>query len=86
MGGTVTPSKANAPLIIDSNAVLTRSISLELLESVPWRHAQVRQSLGSVQYQQLPQSAPVKARWQFANTLTFEEPFGVTIPEALYHA
>jgi len=82
----VTPSEANAPLIVNANAVLTGPISLELLESIPGRDPQVRQSLGSIQYQQLPESAPMKTRWQSANTLALEEPFGVTIPEALYHA
>jgi hypothetical protein len=68
----VTPSKANAPLIVDPNAVLASSISLELLESVPRWHPQVLQSLGSVQYQKLPQGASLNPAWQVANALSLE--------------
>jgi len=81
----VTPSEAYAPLVINPNTVLTGSISLELLKSVPWRDAQVLQSLGSVQYQEFPKGCTVKSGWQSADALAFEQPFRITIPEALDH-
>jgi len=43
----ISPDKANAPLIIDSNAVLTRPITLQLFQSISWRHSQLCQGLSA---------------------------------------
>jgi hypothetical protein len=47
------PSEADPPLLIDSNAVLSRATDLELLESVPWRHSKIVQGLGCIEDQEL---------------------------------
>ena len=52
------PSKADAPLVIDANAVLTLAVALECLELVTGRGLQVREDSRAVQVQQLPASRP----------------------------
>jgi len=83
VGITVTPSEADAPLIVDPNAVLPSTISFELLKSVPWWQPQICQLLGRVQYQQLPQGASLQPCR--ANMLAFEQPLRITIAEAVNH-
>jgi len=51
-GVGVLPCKAEAPLIVDANAVLPFPPATELLESVSGRHAKVLERLGTVQQQE----------------------------------
>jgi hypothetical protein len=51
----VLPSEADAPLIIDANTVLSSALPAQLLESVPWRDAQIIERLGGVDDDQLAQ-------------------------------
>jgi hypothetical protein len=55
------PSKANAPLIVDANAMLAFAIPLEFFESISGRDAQVPESLCRIEDQQLSQSCPLDA-------------------------
>src|SRR5713101_2431243 len=50
----VSPSEANSPLIIDSDAVLPTPITAKLFQSVARRHSQVVQIFRAVQHLQLP--------------------------------
>jgi hypothetical protein len=47
------PDKANAPLVIDANAVLAFSVTLQSLKPVVWRYAQIIQPRGPVKHLQL---------------------------------
>jgi hypothetical protein len=51
---TLAPAKANPPLFIHPNAVLTRSITLELLQSIAWRHPELLERLRRVEHYQFP--------------------------------
>src|SRR2546426_7590964 len=42
------PPEADPPLLVDPDAVLTRTIARQLLQPVPRRHPQVRQNLRSI--------------------------------------
>ena len=48
VGIAVVPSKADPPLIVDPDAVLTGSVALELLEPISWRHSQIIEMLRGV--------------------------------------
>jgi len=48
-GVTVSPLETNAPLIIDSNAMLPASISRKLLKAIARRYPQVFQDFGCIQ-------------------------------------
>ena len=55
---SVRPAKADPPLIVDPDTVLSRAIDLELLEPVTWWDTKVVQSLGGIHGHQLPQHHP----------------------------
>jgi len=46
---TSPPNETDPPLIVDSYAVLSRSISRELLETITWRKAKISNRSGSVE-------------------------------------
>jgi len=50
------PYEANSPLVIDPNAVLTSSISLERLQAVARRNAEILQLSGGVKVEQFTPS------------------------------
>ena len=55
----VLPSKADAPLIVDTNAVSTFPPAAQCLEPIAGRHDQVLKSAGSMQVQELPPRLPL---------------------------
>src|SRR5690349_12605153 len=55
IGVPVFPSKTNAPLIVDADAVLAGAIARQLLRSIPGESMQVVQGCRGIQDQELPQ-------------------------------
>jgi hypothetical protein len=53
------PGKADTPLVVDANAVLSRSIASELLETIARRHPQIVECLRSINDQQLSMRYPL---------------------------
>src|SRR5688572_14588171 len=51
---SIGPSKADAPLVIDADAVLTAAISLQLLQTIARRGAQELKRLRCIELDQLP--------------------------------
>lgn len=49
----VTPNKADAPLIVDANAVLTRSIASKRLQTITGRRGEIAQFCCDIQLPQL---------------------------------
>jgi hypothetical protein len=43
VGRAILPDKANAPLIIDANAVLTNSVARKRFQAIAWRGSQIAQ-------------------------------------------
>ena len=48
---TVVPSKADAPLIVDANTVLSGAITFELFEAVSGRRAEIIQGLCGIDHE-----------------------------------
>jgi hypothetical protein len=46
----ISPSKADSPLVIDSNAVLAAPITAKFLQSVAWRRTKVVQVFRTVEH------------------------------------
>jgi len=80
------PYEANAPLIIDPNAVLACSVACQLLQSITWWDAQLPQLFGRVENEKLSLSAVADGCGQPRRSLASEYPLGVTVGEALDHA
>jgi hypothetical protein len=51
---TISPNKANAPLIVDTNAPLTFPISVQRLQAIAGRRGQVSKFRGSLYHIELP--------------------------------
>jgi hypothetical protein len=85
MGIAVPPVETNAPLVIDSDAVLPSPIAPQLFQSVAGRTPKVRERLGTVQDEQFPQHDPMQ-RWREASPrLTGEQTLRLAIREAPNH-
>ncbi len=59
------PFEANAPLIIDANAILTGPIASQLLQAISRRHSQVLQGHGAIEHSQFAQRDLLNIGGQF---------------------
>jgi|KBSSwiStaDraftv2_1062776.scaffolds.fasta_scaffold15201_5 hypothetical protein len=82
---TISPPKADPPLIVDANTVLPDAIAFELLEAVPRRHPEIVQRFGRVHGDQFAQHRPQELSGIAPNALALEQGFGIPIGEALDH-
>jgi hypothetical protein len=83
---TPAPSEADAPLVIDPDAVLSLSIASEPLKPVPWGYSQLPQRLGCIQEQQLPVGLALHVRWQPPRSLALEYLLRLRVMETPDHA
>lgn len=82
----VRPAKANAPLVIDSNAVLTCPITDQFLKPVSGRHAKIAKRLGGMNQKQFSQCGPLHIPAEAGPSLALKYLFSIAITEALDHA
>ena len=68
----VLPSKANAPLIVDPNTVQPSALPSQLLQSVARRNAQIIESLGGIDDDQLAQHGALELARISADPLPLE--------------
>jgi hypothetical protein len=81
--GTVgTPDEADAPLVVDPDAVLSSPVASQALEPVPWRAPQVLQGARRVQEEKLAVRLALEVGCQTRNPLSLEDPLRQGIPEA----
>jgi hypothetical protein len=83
--GSILPSEADPPLIINPNTELARSISMKFLESIARRHSQVVNRLCGVDGDQLAQHHPPELRGIAADGFAGEQPLGGPVAEAFDH-
>jgi hypothetical protein len=86
VGIAFVPSKADAPLSVDPNAVLTGTVAPQPLQAVARRHTEIGQTRRRIQHAKLPQRHSLNSRPELPERLSLEEPIGVLIPKALDHA
>ena len=77
------PHEANSPLIVDTNAVLPLSISLQRFKMIAWRYTQVIKDQGPVQLLQLSKRRSFNID-PATYTSALKEGLGVLALEALY--
>jgi len=85
VGVAALPPEADAPLVVEADAVLTGPVAGEPLESVAWRDAEVGERLGGVEDEEIPEGAALEIGWPSPAGAPFEELLGVAVPEALDH-
>jgi len=53
VGVTISPCKADAPALIDPDAILSRPIAGELFQAIGWGHLQIVKGMCIVEHAQL---------------------------------
>jgi hypothetical protein len=79
------PEKANAPLVIDPDAVLPLSVASERLKPVPGRNLKVFDIGGAVKDQEFSQCGSLDVTWNLPGTVPTENPFGLSVLERADH-
>jgi hypothetical protein len=82
---TVLPPEAEAPLIVDANAVLSGAIPFELLQPIAGGNAKVLEPLSRVDQAKLSQHKPLELGRKAADRFAPEQALSVPIGEALNH-
>ena len=85
IGISVNEPKADAPLVIDPDAVLTGAISFQRFEPISWRHPEIIQRLGGSHLTQLTQRHHVDPRIERRRALTTPQTLGFFAPERSDH-
>jgi hypothetical protein len=79
------PSKANAPALVDTDAVLSLPIADKLLKMISGRNAQIIQRSGSIEDLQLAACVSLDLRWKLARELTAEDPLSFLVRKTFDH-
>jgi hypothetical protein len=83
---TVVPAKADAPLIVHANAVLSSPVSLQRLQTVAWRYPKILQAFGRVELNELAEYDPVKLGRKAPAGLAGKETLTLAVGKAPDHA
>jgi len=75
------PDEADAPLCVDSDAVLAPTIASELLQMVPRRDPQILDVVRCVDHLELPQSRSLHRPVDALDVLHMPDALGVLAPE-----
>jgi len=79
------PAEADAPLIVDSDAVLASPVPGEFLKAVRRRDAKVEEAGCGIKHDEFAKGNSLKVKRHSANPLPFEETLGVSIAETADH-
>ena len=75
------PDEANAPSVVDSDAVLTFAIALQLFETVAGRNAKLIEFLSRVQDEELAVRHALQITAEPANVLPIPDPLRIEVGE-----
>lgn len=79
------PDKADAPLVVDPNAVLTLSVAAERLQPIAGRDAKIRESDRGIEEHELPQRRPKNPRVEGPHLLSSPQPLSLSVSEGPDH-
>jgi hypothetical protein len=85
VGVAAAPAKADAPLLVDANAVLTSPAAGEFLQPVTGRGPQITKIGSGIQYQQLAKCGTLKVFRPASNPLPLVELPGPPVPKTPDH-
>jgi hypothetical protein len=83
---TVTPVKAHTPLIVDSNTVLTFSISGQLFQAIAGRNPKVFKRVSGIKEQELAKSCSLDGPRELLDSLSEEDALGLLVAKAADHS
>ena len=79
------PNKAEAPLRVDANAVLTCARAFQSFQPISGRNAQAVKNRRGIQHQQLAKCRPLHIRAELSRPFPTEQRFGIPAVERLDH-
>ena len=79
------PAKADAPLIVDSDAVLASPVPGEFLKAIRGGGAEVEEAGRGIKHDEFAKGNSLKVRRHSANPLPFEKALGVGVAKAADH-
>ncbi len=82
---TITPEEARSPLVIDSNAPLSGTITPKFLQPVRRWDREILESRCRVEHAQFTERDTLQIRRQLPRTLQPEQFLGFTVRPAAYH-
>jgi hypothetical protein len=85
IGTSVVPNKTNTPLVIDSNAVLPRSVGFQKFEPIARRYFQIVQHDSLIEQTQLSQCNGLYIRWKLPASHTVPDKFSFPAIETSDH-
>jgi hypothetical protein len=66
VGTSLCPYEADAPLLVDADAVLTRPVAFQRFEAIVRRHGEIAEQLGVVEHPKFPECGLLNILWQDA--------------------
>ena len=79
------PAEADAPLVVDSDAVLAIPVPREFLKAIGWRDTEVEEAGSGIKHDEFAKGNSLKVRRHSANPLQFEQSLGVGVAKAANH-
>ena len=85
VGIALLPAEADAPLVIDANAMLASAIARQSFQPIGRWNPQIVQALSDIELYQLAPRKAVQFGGKVAQELALKEPLGVLVAEGLDH-
>lgn len=85
VGVSILPTEADAPLLVDTNAVLASSLAFQLLKAIARWDSEVVQPVRCVHHHKFSQHHAPQCRWKRSHGLSLKQPLSPFVSEALYH-
>lgn len=82
---TRAPYEADAPLVVDADAVLLVSIPAEPFETIPGWNSKVVEAASSIDHPEFPQSRALEIRGPSPDRVSIEESLGVSVAKTPNH-
>ncbi len=79
------PTKAEAPLVVDANAVLAAAAAFEGFQAVAGRETHDVESVGGIELEELSSRGALDVGWQVTRGGGGKELFGLGVGEASNH-
>ena len=81
----ILPLKADAPLIVNSNTILSLAVAMQFFQPIAGGHPDILKRLRSVQNQQLPEGSAAQLMGESFDWFTKEDSFRLSVTEASDH-
>lgn len=82
---SIAPAKADTPLIVYPDAMLTRALALQPFQAIRRWNAQIIKALRGIKHPQLPTREGLNLVWQTAGNVATPDAFSLHIGEAPDH-